>query len=305
MCAVFEALSRIELKWLRNSDLVNSTKSFSLSLSISAALVRAISSDLLSSPSELSLLRWFLRISSFPDLKKGTLAGGWKSEARSGGVAVNSCPQEGQTTLRPARSRATEQLVVQAGQSWMRTWVMQWAEARTLIIPVVAGKICPPRNCGDRGVFENLDDFSCNTPNQPIWGGIPRIKDPMGRSETGFGVIPAQQFGALAGGLSSTDQNRPLKSCSARLVYSLVYSSPKSGSLGVQVCPKGHDQNPPKTAWNGTFDQERGNLSEEEKTISSCVRLAKDLRAESVANECGLDWTAHLSTQKTDRKTDR
>ncbi len=78
--------------------------------------MRAISSDLLSSPSEMSLLRWFLRISSLPDLKKGIVSGSWKS-ADSGGVAVNSCVQLGQTTLRPTRSGATEQLVVQLGQS--------------------------------------------------------------------------------------------------------------------------------------------------------------------------------------------
>ena len=117
MCAVFEALSRIGLKWLRNSDLVNSTKSFSFSPSIRAALVRAISSDLLSSPSEISLLRWFLRISSFPDLKKGMASGSWRSAVDSGDVAVNSWVQLGQTTLRPTRSGTTEQLAVQLGQS--------------------------------------------------------------------------------------------------------------------------------------------------------------------------------------------
>ena len=117
MCAVFEALSRIGLKWLRNSDLVNSTKSFSFSPSINAALVRAISSDLLSSPSDMSLLRWFLRISSFPDLKKGIASGSWRSAAESGGVAVNSWVQLGQTTFRPTSSWETEQLAVQLGQS--------------------------------------------------------------------------------------------------------------------------------------------------------------------------------------------
>ena len=118
MCPVFEALSRIGLKWLRNSDLVNSTKSFSFRPSISAALVRAISSDLLNSPSDVSLLRWFLRISSFPDLKKGIASGSWKSEAEeAGGIAVNSWVQLGQTTFRPTSSRVTEQLVEQLGQS--------------------------------------------------------------------------------------------------------------------------------------------------------------------------------------------
>lgn len=116
MWAVFEALSIIGLKWLRNSDLVNSTKSFSFSPSINAALVRATSSDLLSSPSEVSLLRRFLRILSFPDLKKGMASGSWRSEADSGGVAMNSWVQLGQTTLRPTRSGATEQLAVQLGQ---------------------------------------------------------------------------------------------------------------------------------------------------------------------------------------------
>ena len=117
MWAVFEALSRIGLKWLRNSDLVNSTKSFSFNPNISAALVRAISSNLLSSPSEMSLLRWFLRISSFPVLKKGIASGSWRSAADSGCVAENSWVQLGQTTLRPTSSGETEQLAVQLGQS--------------------------------------------------------------------------------------------------------------------------------------------------------------------------------------------
>ena len=33
-------------------------------------------------------------------------------------------------------------------------------------------------------------------------------------------MTPAQQLRALAGGLSSTDRNRPVKGCSAGLVYS-------------------------------------------------------------------------------------
>lgn len=45
---------------------------------------------------------------------------------------------------------------------------MQWAEAGFQMISGVSGKICPPRNCRGRRVFKNLDDFSCNTPNQPI-----------------------------------------------------------------------------------------------------------------------------------------
>ena len=49
-----------------------------------------------------------------------------------------------------------------------RPSVMQWAEAGFQMISVVSGKICPPRNCHGRRVCKNLDDFSCNTPNQPI-----------------------------------------------------------------------------------------------------------------------------------------
>ena len=45
---------------------------------------------------------------------------------------------------------------------------MQWAEAGIQMISGVAWKICLPRNFGGRGVSENLDNFSCNTPNQPI-----------------------------------------------------------------------------------------------------------------------------------------
>ena len=111
---------------------------------------------------------------------------------------------------------------------------MQWAEAGFQMISVVSGKICPPRNFGGRRVFKKLDDFSCNTPNQRIGGGIPRIKDQMGRSETGFGVIPAQQFVELADGLSSMDQNRPLRRCSARLVYSTCILLAK---IRVTWCP--------------------------------------------------------------------
>ncbi len=55
------------------------------------ALVRAISSELLRSPSEMNSLRWFfLRISSLPDLKNGIVSGSGNSETESGGVAVNS-----------------------------------------------------------------------------------------------------------------------------------------------------------------------------------------------------------------------
>jgi hypothetical protein len=43
------------------------------------------------------------------------------------------------------------------------------------MISVVSGKICPPRNCHGRRVFKNLDDFSCNTPNQLILDGLRRV----------------------------------------------------------------------------------------------------------------------------------
>jgi len=45
---------------------------------------------------------------------------------------------------------------------------MQWAEAGIQMISGVAVKICLPRNFGGRGDFENLNDFSCIPPNQPI-----------------------------------------------------------------------------------------------------------------------------------------
>jgi hypothetical protein len=80
-----------------------------------------------------------------------------------------------------------------------------------------------------------VEDFSCNTLNQRIRGGILRSQDRIGGDETGCGVIPAQQIGALAGGLSSTDQNRPVKSCSAGLVYSTCILLAKIRSLGSSV----------------------------------------------------------------------
>ncbi len=114
------------------------------------------------------------------------------------------------------------------------------------IIPVVAREICPPRICGGRGDFENSEG-ACNTSNQRILGVSPTPKAGWGEAR-GRGVIPAQQLGALAGGLSSTDQNRPVKSCPAGLVYSTCILLAK---IRVTWCPSVSKGSRSESAENG------------------------------------------------------
>ncbi len=61
-------------------------------------------------------------------------------------------------------------------------------------------------------------------------------------------MIPAQQLGALADGLSATDQNRPVKSCLGGLVY---FTCILLAEIRVTWCPSVSEGSRSKTAENG------------------------------------------------------